>query len=237
MSTTTTTNSTQSASLNLRKRFREEDPEEIVQERPLKRRAMEITPEETIPTSASLNLRKRVRHEEEDEEQQPPLKRRAVEMQTKPKTILKAEEPNPLLTATENIVLSMLKQLLEDNDPPSPIIATSGLQCLQHMPNIISNAANTSSYKISFPTHTGSLNFYHPFTILHYLRCWDGYNEECTPHEVILLPPLSRSLINEICNHPVILYPSKDQVASAKELKERLERHRDLSEEADEIYM
>lgn len=180
-------------------------------------------------TSSSI-LRKRFREEIADETIQPSMKRMHMSpepqepapQQSAPQeqdsTLYAGSNSGTILTASENTLLTVLKALLENTSEPEfslPINTTT---------------TTLYSYDVALPTPNGILHFHHPFTVLHYLRFWDNYNEQSSPQQVILLPSLQHELIEAICDHPDVRHPTKELENLAKELKERLERHCDLSE-------
>ena len=190
----------------------------------------------TNSNTTSSILRKRFREEIADETIQPPMKR--MRMSAEPQepapqeqdtTLYAGSNSGTILTASENTLLTLLKALLENTSEPE--FSSTQHSCI----SLPTNTTTTTlySYDIAFPTPNGVLHFHHPFTILHYLRFWDNYNEQCSPHEVILLPALSNELIEAICDHHDIRHPIKIFEDQAKELKERLERHRDMSGDSD----
>lgn len=198
-----TTTNSNTSSSILRKRFREEIADETIQPS-MKRMRMSPEPQEPVPQQSAP--------QEQDS---------TLYAGSNSGTILTAS--GTILTASENTLLTILKALLENTSEPEFSLPT----------NTTTTTTTLYSYDVALPTPNGVLHFHHPFTVLHYLRFWDNYNEQCSPHEVILLSPLSNELIESICDHQVIRHPTKECESQAKELKERLSRHRDMSGDSD----
>ena len=81
---------------------------------------------------------------------------------------------------------------------------------------------------VKTPTIHKAFVLKHPRVVLAYLRFIDLYNEQAEGDEIFMMPAIPKAIVERILRHSSCTSPDPD-FKDVNELKERLERHMDLS--------